>query len=257
MSDDAEESHGIFQFAVDDEDEDFFETPKPQRHFIDRSYKMTPTVHEVVVDRFKDKTGPGEVLHAVECGYVVGQYEESLALAKEYIRVNGSQPRPMRVTEASELAARCALKLERPKEAWDLFGSVEYLNARTNDYAAWKEICQAFTDIAITLHDSKSRSCLLHWAVLSIDLAIHLYTRAAHPDTPIAKVATAVELRNMEQMRLDLDNRRGEGVVEVNEQVLYHVAQFDEPQVAFLKFALLDRQEVEEPEILESSARDI
>ncbi|KAJ3187475.1 hypothetical protein HDU85_006764 [Gaertneriomyces sp. JEL0708] len=239
----AAESHGIFQFTEDDEwllsIADAEEVaPKKERHVIDWDYQMKATYEgwyrildvSHVAERFKEKLGGNEVIHAIEHSYYHKDFEHALKLVREYLTVNAKRKKPYKDWEVLEIGARCCLKLGKVDEALNEFVNplmeqtrepgqiflagqvysragrhtdamdtfIRYLARRTKDYEAWVEISQILDRLSVV--HPEQRTPLLQWALLALQYAEHVVRRSPRADSEIARRHMEVQVQRIADM---------------------------------------------------------
>ncbi|KAJ3044229.1 hypothetical protein HDV00_002907 [Rhizophlyctis rosea] len=285
----AGESHGIFQFGGADSDDDLFEAPKTQRHFIDWTYKTQPTVPgwystklDEVPAKFTYKTGPDELQHYIEHLYLHGRFEESLTFAKAYLDANAARPKPLKAWELIETAARSALRLNRHKEALEIFGPLEskepghiflkadilalnaqyrdsiieyirYLRIRNRDYSAWIRISAILESVFDTLAGANAtqKQSVLSWAKLALEHALDIYNRTPRGDNSVANRNKAVVSKRISDGLAKFADCGGTADVDVLKTCL----SMDDESALFLKTHLIDKGMEDQIEEEDSAVR--
>ncbi|KNC99640.1 uncharacterized protein SPPG_05023 [Spizellomyces punctatus DAOM BR117] len=287
QEDTAVESHGLFQFAEDDEwlfqilQADEPVAPKRQRHFIDWSYRMNATLDgwfhknpDPLSKRFNTKLGPNELVNAMEHHYLYKNYDAALSLSLEYLHLNSALPKPMKAGEALEIAGRCALKLgrvdqalliteplEMSKEPGQLFFRAHLLRLNHRPVKALDRFItylnirtndpNAWQEIAAIL--SLSKECK-PWALLSLTHARYLLTRSQRLPTPITERNASVVLASLDKRIEQLEQECGDQVPD--ERVLESFG-LTRDQTEYLKSKLQSMDRIGEQDGEDSNVREL
>ncbi|KAJ3108267.1 hypothetical protein HDU97_001801 [Phlyctochytrium planicorne] len=127
--------------------------------------------------QYKTKLGPSEVLSTIERLYLLKNFEDAISLVDKWLEANAKRKKPIQQIAIYDVGARCALRLKDPQRALKylrmaptendigiLFLTArvlgmcqetnealrhfkKYLDIRTSDYLAWKEIGNMFFNL--------------------------------------------------------------------------------------------------------------
>ncbi|KAJ3196735.1 hypothetical protein HK101_007967 [Irineochytrium annulatum] len=217
-------------------DLDLFHVPSPKAKRSTRPQDYTARwVHEGwVLDKpqsfeaqFDTKMGPNELLSGIERLYLLRRYSDALPLARRWIACNARRRKPILHHEIYDLASRCAWRLGDINEALTLLqpaiemshdpgilffhskllalkGSQEdavrgfrrYLELRTTDYMAWKEIAAALLACARS-RDGEQARLAEYLASRAMMRALRRLTRSPREDNEISKLHESTEMAEM------------------------------------------------------------
>lgn len=215
------------------------DTPRKQRHFIDKSYQanvLEPGWFMQLTADFESSLGHLELLNSIEYLYMLKKYDQCLERCDLFLELNSKRSKKLKDDEVLEIASRCCARLEKPDKyfmqiKWNknspglqMFMAetlyrqgnfiqtiqilLRYLEYRKGDYVAFSLMSDCFGGLARIYPSFADSFAVL--AFQSLAVSLELVNKANQPETAFKEAFFKSEVLKLEEK---LQSMNGQGVI--------------------------------------------